>query len=203
MAEVRFGDGDALGVPVAVARALESSVEESGEPSSRAELLWRIRESADACAWARVVDMASRREYSTKEACDRLRRDGYASACVERVVARAVESRVIDDARFADAFVRGRLAQGWGPVRVERELALRGVEASEVPGWPDGYFAADGGGSVMERARTVLARRPVPERNAYPKLLRFLVSRGFPSAVARDVVVERLDAEREASEGEG
>lgn len=174
-------------VPVAVARALDAS--DGPEPTCRAELLYCIRERADACAWARVVDMASRREHSASEAVARLVRDGYSSTCAERAVERAKVARIIDDGRFVDSFVRAKLASGWGPLRIERELSLRGIEVGELPGWPDAYA---GDGSTKDRALELLSRRRIPDKNAYPKLVRFLASKGYPLSVAKDAVAERL-----------
>lgn len=181
--------GEELAVPVAVARALEAS--DAPEPTCRAELLFRTRETADSCAWARVVDMASRREHSFAEVVERLRGDGYSEACAERAAARGRDARVIDDRRFADSFVRAKLASGWGQIRIERELSRRGIVPSELAGWPDAYF---GDASPEERARELLERRRVPERNAYPKLVRFLASRGYPLSVAKDAVSEHLSS---------
>lgn len=191
LARVTPAGAESVMVPVAVARALHAS--DAPEPASRAELLFRIRETAYACAWARVVDMVSRREYSSQEATDRLRRDGYTSECAERAVSRARELRVINDARFAESFVRAKASAGWGPVRIERELSRRGVEASDVPGWPEEFFGA--GDDVLARATEAIASRRVPEKNAYAKLVRFLVSRGYPLSVAKDAVAARLAEE--------
>lgn len=184
-------------VPVAVARALHGS--DVPEPESRAELLYRIRETADACAWARVVDMVSRREYSSTEAIERLRRDGYSAECAARVVERAQRLRVISDARFAESFVRAKVSAGWGPVRIERELSRKGVEPADVPGWPEEFVGA--GDDVSARAREALERKRVPEKNAYPKLVRFLVSRGYSLSVAKDAVSARLAEESESEAG--
>lgn len=195
-ARIDFKEGEPLHLPVSVAREL--SAWDGPEAESRAEVLWRVRASADKVAWSRVVDMASRREYSALEATRRLERDGFSSACAKRAVDKAVGLRVIDDARFAECFVRSKLAAGWGPLRIERELSQRGVEPSGLPGWPEAFLREGGGGSVLDRAREALGRRPVPEKNAYPKLMRFLVSRGYPLAVARDAVSERLSAADDA-----
>lgn len=178
-------------VPVAVARALEAS--DGPEPTCRAELLYRIRERADSCAWTRVVDMASRREHSASEAATRLVRDGYSSACAERAVERAKAARIIDDGRFVDSFVRAKVASGWGPLRIERELSLRGIEVGELPGWPDAYTGEE---PATDRAFELLSRRRVPDKNAYPKLVRFLASKGYPLSVAKDAVEKRLACDR-------
>ncbi len=187
LAIVEVDGHEPLHIPVPVARKLEAS--EEGEPESRAELLYRVRKAAEACAWQRVIDMASRREYSSKEATDKLRFDGYSSACAESVVAKAQEKRIINDSRFAESFVRMKLASGWGPVRLERELSQRGVELRDVPGWPDEFLGQD---SVEDRARELLATKRIPEKNAYEKLVRFLATRGYPLSVAKSVVLDKL-----------
>lgn len=183
-------------VPVAVARALDSSDEP--EPTCRAELLYRVRETADACAWAKLVDLASRREHASEEVRQRLVRDGYSRTCAERVVERGIASHIVSDKRFVDSFVRMKLASGWGPVRIERELSRRGIDTSELEGWPEAFL---GESSPLERARELLARKRVPDKNAFPKLMRFLVSRGYQVSVAREAVSARLS--EEADEGHG
>ena len=191
LATVALDGGESLGVPVPVARRLDSPRE--SEPASRAELLYRIRELSDECAWAKLVDLVSRRDYSRKEASDRLSREGYSASCVEQTVQRACESRIINDARFAEYFVRAKVSAGWGPLRIKRELSHRGISVEDVPGWPDEFF--DDGGPA-ERAREVLSSKTIPEKNAYAKLVRFLVSRGYPLSVAKDAVSDRLSDAR-------
>lgn len=174
-------------LPVAVARKLEAS--DAPMPSSRAELLYNVRVAADECAWAKLIDLVSRRDYSSREAAERLVREGYSSACAQRVVERAVSSRIVNDARFAEYFVRAKVAAGWGPMRIERELSRRGVSAQDVVGWPEEFFGDEG---PEQRARELLECKAVPSVNAYPKLVRFLVSRGYPISVAKAAVSERL-----------
>lgn len=192
LATIALADGEVLHVPVPVAHMLVS--DDAKVPESRAELMWQVRETAEKVAWSRVVDMVSRREYSSEEARSRLVRDGFSTSCAERVVTRAQELRIINDARFAEAFVRSKLSQGWGPVRIERELSRRGVEAADVEGWPDAFLEETGEGDVLERARAAVAKRRVPEKNPYPKLVRYLVSRGYPVGIATSVAKERIDS---------
>lgn len=188
MAQVLVGDGESIAIPVAVARALNAS--DSPEPESRAELFYRIREAADVCAWARLVDLASRREHSCAEVLGRLRDAGYTPECAERAVERGRDKRILNDMRFADSFARSKAACGWGPLRIERELRNRGVEPSEMPGWPDEYLGED---PAQERALELLRRKRMPEKNAYAKFVRFLASRGYSLAVAKDAARARID----------
>lgn len=187
LARIETADSESIFVPVCVARRLDGA--DGPEPGSRAELLYEVRTLSDECAWSKLVDLVSRRDYSQKEAADRLVREGFSRDCASRAVERGVASRVVNDARFAEYFVRAKVSAGWGPMRIERELSRRGVPIEDVPGWPDEFFGDEG---PTQRARELIERKPVPRENAYPKLVCFLVSRGFSLSVAKDVVSERL-----------
>lgn len=177
-------------VPVAVAKELDSGV--MPEPESHAELLYNIREIADKLAFQKIIDMVSRREYSSKEAADKLKQYGYSSSCAKRTVKRAQETRIINDKRFTESYIRSKVFAGWGPVRIERELSLRGIDASSLEGWPEAYFEDM---SIQERAAELLSSKTIPSKNAYPKLVRYLVSRGYSMSVAKDAVAARLSGE--------
>lgn len=186
---------EAFSVPVAVGRALRAR-RRSGElaPGSRNELLHLLREVELECGRARVGDLVDRRDYSRKELLDRLGQDGYPSSVAEPLVERAVSCGMVDDARFADSFIRSKLACGWGRLKIERELGRRGIEAASLAGWPDEYLEE---GSESERAYELAARRRLTGKNDLQKLVRFLVSRGFSSSVAFDAARRVLDAQDE------
>ena len=183
---------DDLYIPVPVARKLESA--DSQEPQSHAELMYMIRELGDTCAWERLVDMVSRREYSSKEAEDKLVRDGFTRDCARRAIEKAITLRIINDERFAGSFIRMKLSAGWGLVRIERELAHRGVTLSDVAGWPEEFLDDE---SPEDRALELLERRRIPEKNPYQKLVRFLCSKGYPISVCTSVVSDYLSRARE------
>lgn len=177
-----------LSVPLAVGRVLCARGSELA-PASRAELLYHVRSIAERCALERIAALVERRDYAVREAEGRLCRDGYGTAAREAAVARARACGLLDDARFSAAYVRSKLSAGWGERRIALELSRRGIELDDVPGWPDEFLDRDG---EPARAYALLERRRVPERNAYGKLMRFLLARGFPAGVAREAVERRL-----------
>lgn len=178
-------------LPVAVGRRLDALAQESFEPSCRAELLHRVGELSRQCAHARMEDLVGRRDYSSGELAERLSLDGYPRAVVDEIVSRAQEVGIVDDARYGAAFARSKALSGWGRVKVERELARRGVDVSDIPGWPEEFFSAD---DERERALALASRRRLTGKNDYQKLVRFLGSRGFPAStsvsVAREVLAQ-------------
>lgn len=181
---------EAIRLPLAVARSLERK-QRTGEldPSSRAELLYQVNQISSARAWDRIAKLVDRRDYSSKEAADKLRQDGYSQKVVEATVERAVKARLIDDRRFAEVYIRTKVSAGWGLRRIERELSRRGIEAQELPGWPYDYLDPE---DERERALEVALRHRVTGKNQLQKMVRFLVGRGFATGVAYEAAREAL-----------
>ena len=186
-----------ISVPLAVAKSMERKRKEGLECGSRAELLYRIRETSVACARERIARLLAHRDYSQAEVSEKLRMDGYSSSCVEEVVSRAVSIGLVDDARFAESFVRTKVLSGWGIMRIERELSQRGVDASTVEGWPHDFLDED----EHERAYAVASTRSLSRRLSFASIARFLAARGFSSGVASQVARRIVaEAEEEAAE---
>ena len=110
----------------------------------------------------------------------------------DEVVARFVEVGLLDDGRFAELFARSKAAAGWGRIKIERELARRGVDATQLEGWPSDYLEED----ESETAFVLASRRRLSGKNDFQKLVRFLCGRGFPMGVAMDAA-KRVLAEAE------
>ena len=177
-----------LSIPVAVGRMLRQQ-SKALDVHSRAELLYELKRCAESCAWEKVCSLGSRRDYSSKELDDRLKRNGYTSSVRELVVKRALSCGLIDNDRFASAYIRTKLAAGWGERRIALELSHKGIELGDVPGWPEEFIDPD---NEVDRALSLLERKSLPRGDAYGKLMRFLVSRGFRMGCARAAVERRL-----------
>ncbi|MDD2767759.1 MAG: regulatory protein RecX [Methylococcus sp.] len=84
--------------------------------------------------------------------------------------------------RFAESFVRSRMARGFGVNRIRQELRLRGVEA-ELPGVGDPAWQAE-----MERVYARKYRgKPIaatPQERASRS--KFLMQRGFTPSQIQD-----------------
>lgn len=191
-ARLRPADGDeGLQVPVAVARAVVKAVREDPSATLGEGGLGRLVAAAStSCCAKRLTSMVDRRDYSSKEAADRLLRAGYPRDVVEDVCSRAQEGRLLDDARFAEAFIRSKAYSGWGRRRIEQELSRRGVDASSVAGWPDEFFEGE---SEFDRAWGLVSRRSVPAKNPYEKTVRYLVGRGYSYDVAKRCAARLLE----------
>ena len=179
------GGEEVVRVPVAVGKRLAAAGESAA--LTRAELLDLVDEVALSCARARIADLLGRRDYTSLEVSGKLAEEGSAPGVAERALAWARSCGLVDDARYGAAFARAKALAGWGRLKVERELARRGVSVDEVDGWPEEFFDP---GDELERARALAARRRLTGRNDYEKIARFLYGRGFSRSVALDVARE-------------
>ena len=110
---------------------------------------------------------------------------------VESVAALASEG-LQSDARYAESFVRSRIGQGKGPVRIRLELRERGLEPAAIED-AIGAAGADWFALASEvRVRKFGASPPAdfPEK---ARQMRFLEYRGFDSAHIRSAVSPRGD----------
>lgn len=135
------------------------------------------------------------RDHSALELERKLGRLGFSPQVVSEVMGAFRERRYIDDRRFCASFITMKRAAGWGRVRIEAELRRRGADPARlVDGYPASVFDQE---EDEQRAREALSRKRVPEKNPYPKLVRFLVARGFEYPLAKRLVSERLEGEAE------
>ena len=100
---------------------------------------------------------------------------------VQQVVDKLVDERFVDNARYADAFVRDKLRfSGWGRRRIVNALRTKQISL-EVISSLEHYFVDE---EDSERLTEMLEKkaRQVKARNAYDlrdKLVRFGLYRGF------------------------
>ena len=100
---------------------------------------------------------------------------------MQQVVDKLVDERFVDNARYADAFVRDKLRfSGWGRRRIVNALRAKQISL-EVISSLEHYFVDE---EDSERLTEMLEKkaRQVKARNAYDlrdKLVRFGLYRGF------------------------
>ena len=178
-------------VPVAVARALKSKNDKGElEVEGYRDLKDIIESISSDCAWKRLLNLIDLRDYSAQEADEKLRLDGYSEQVRASTVERGRSCHLIDDSRFGEFFIRGKISAGWGMDRISRELERRGVDPSTIPGWPDEYFSDE---NEYERARAIALRTHLSGKDDFPRIMRALSSKGFPSSIAYRVARDLAD----------
>jgi len=137
----------------------------------------------------KAMDYLARREHGRQELLAKLESAGFAPETAAEAVGRLAGEGLQDDRRFAGNFVRSRINQGKGPVRIRLELQQHGMEGSLVDEVLDAA-----GEDWAALARGIRVRKFGPGRPAdFPekaRQMRFLQYRGFESEHIRRALDE-------------
>ncbi|MDB5985049.1 MAG: regulatory protein RecX [Nevskia sp.] len=143
-----------------------------------------------ASARSQALRVLGRREQSGKELQAKLISQGFDQACASEVVQDLAKIGWQSDRRYAELLVRSRIAQGYGPRRIEAELATHGVDESTSRS-----ALAEAECDWSELAESVYRKRfktPAAKLADRQKRYRFLAGRGFDAEQIRKAL--RSDA---------
>lgn len=178
-------------VPAAVGKSMSLFYKDcGGRIGSRAELAYEVKRASLTAGKKRIESLLNRRDYSTKELLNKLRDDGFSSAVSAQLVDEAFASNLVNDARFAEVYARSKCYAGWGKLRIERELSRKGIDARELPGWPESYFEDE---DEKARAIELASRRRLTGKNDFQKIVRFLCGKGYSMNVSMDAARQVLE----------
>ena len=145
-------------------------------------------------ALAALMRLCARAEKSEGDARRLMRGWGLTEQDAEGVLARLVRERFIDDARYAEAFVREKLRlSGWGVFKIRSALQRKGIRRDVI----DAALAQTDRQQMDERlaqqldrkARTVKCSTPYELKN---KLIRYGLSLGYDYEAVLDAVSARV-----------
>ena len=143
-------------------------------------------------AYNKALGLLARREHSRRELRQKLDRGGYARDEASDALDRLGEQHYQDDERFAEALIRNRASQGYGPMRLRAELKSHGLSDARIRSLLDAAEIDWG-----ESAAAQLRRRYGAGGSADPaeraRRAQFLLRRGFPAATVRDVTHAEVD----------
>lgn len=130
------------------------------------------------------MDLLARREHSEQELSRKLASRNFEPELVESTVSELVSEGLLDNSRFAEAFVHSRYQRGQGPHKISSELRERGVDETLITACLDDPDLQWSG--LVEQVRV---KRFGPELPANFKersiQMRFLQQRGFtPEQIA-------------------
>ena len=138
----------------------------------------------------RALRHLARRDHSRAELAQKLAAHGSGEE-VEAVLDRMSELGLLSDARFAEAWVRGKGAR-FGTARLRHDLVRRGV----APDLIDAALDSECRDADLERARLVWRGKfgtPPDDAREWARQARFLHGRGFGSDVIRKLLKENPD----------
>lgn len=167
-------------------KGLELSAEEQRRILERESEL-RARSTA--------LNFISYRSRTEEEIRRRLARSDYRDEVIDDVVETLKTSGLIDDQAFAVNFAEGRFKTGgYGPRRVHYDLRRKGVGRAAADRAVEEVFSEDD--DVISTARDLGSRRweqlarEEDERKRRKKVYDYLVRRGFPHSMVRNVIDE-------------
>ncbi|TAL90458.1 MAG: regulatory protein RecX [Rhodanobacter sp.] len=143
-------------------------------------------------AYDKALGLLAGREHSRKELKTKLRQGGYDGEEAATALDRLGAQHYQDDDRFAEALVRRRIAQGYGPLRLRVELKSHSVPDARIR---ELLEEADTDWDTLAAAQ--LRRRYAATGSADPaeraRRAQFLLRRGFAAATVRRVTHADVD----------
>ncbi len=179
---IRFDDGTER---VTAASAVKALGLESGMSLAPPELDSMLAGVEPQLARDRALRLLGYRDRSTRELARRLEDDGYPEKVVRSLVDSLHTLGLVDDVRFAERLVETRVATGYGSRRILHELLECGIGREEAEALLE---ASEAVSFELDRLRALLRARPPADSHARERLLKKLVSRGFPPATVLDAM---------------
>ena len=141
-------------------------------------------------ALAALMRLCARAERSTGDALRLMQRWGLSEGDRQQVLQRLVRDRFIDDARYAEAFVRDKLRlSGWGEYKIRAALLRKGIARATIDAALRQTDRAAMGRRLEEqlrrKMRSLKGGTPFERRN---KLLRYGLSLGYDYETVGDLV---------------
>ncbi len=158
-------------------------------------------ETREEQAHALCLRLLTARSRTRSELSGHLAKRGYPDDVAETVLSRLAAVGLIDDADFAEQWVRSRRARaGKGKRALAAELRTKGVDADVIAAALDGIDAA----AERERAEQLVEQKlrrealaDADDTKVMRRLVGMLARRGYSQSMAVAVVSDGLAAERE------
>ena len=143
-------------------------------------------------AYDKALGLLARREHSRKELKLKLRQGGYEGEESTAAIERLGEQSYQDDDRFAQALVRSRVGQGYGPMRLRVELKSHGVGDARIRELLE-EAEVDWDASAAAQLRRRYGRAGPADYAERARRSQFLLRRGFDAATVRSVTHAEVD----------
>jgi regulatory protein len=131
------------------------------------------------------MNLLARREHSRHELGDKLRQRGFDAKEIDVALDQLETDNLLNDARYAESYLRQRIARGFGPLRIEQELQQRGIDSALI-GEAIEHTAPDWFAEMEQQREKKFGSEIPDDYNKRMKQARFLQNRGFsPSEVMR------------------
>ncbi len=146
-----------------------------------------MKEKSEQDAYLQLAALCAQAEHCQQEMRDKMKRWDIDAATQDRIVARLIKERYVDDERYARAFVKDKIRYNkWGRRKVQQGLWLKHIDddiqervLGEVD---DSEYLAVLRPLLKQKVRSIRAENDY-ERTQ--KLVRFALGRGFTFDIIR------------------
>lgn len=133
-------------------------------------------------AFQKIIAMASRKEIASANTRTRLLEYGYTESEANLAIERAIDYGIIDDQRFAECYLRSRVASGKGVYGALQDLERLGIEFAYEEELQDQIYELEL--EEEERAFQLLCSKPPRSKNQRDGAYRKLILQGYSSQIA-------------------
>ena len=145
------------------------------------------KETTEQEAYLQLAALCAQAEHCQQEMRDKMKRWGMAPEVQERVIARLIKERYIDDERYARAFVKDKIRYNkWGRRKVQQGLWMKriddDIQQRVLDEIDDDEYLSVLRPLLKQKSKSIRAESDY-ERNQ--KLVRFALGRGFTFDIIR------------------
>lgn len=149
----------------------------------------------------RMADLCARSEQCEQDIRMKLYKGGLSAADAEDVVRFLKSGGFLDNARYARSYVRDKFRLSlWGKQKIRVALMAKRISSADIAAALGEISAHDYKAAVMKLAASKAAGLDLNGENAQKeraKLYRFIVSRGYESALALQAVKRQIKAQQD------
>lgn len=149
-----------------------------------------MKEMTEQEVYLRLTALCAQAEHCQQEMRDKMKRWTVDETVQNRIIARLVKERYIDDERYARAFVKDKIRYNkWGRRKVQQALWLKRIDADiqqKVLDEIDEKEYLDVLRPLLKQKRKTIKAQSDYELNQ--KLLRFALGRGFTFDIIRQCI---------------
>ena len=151
-------------------------------------------------AYLQLAALCAQAEHCQQEMRDKMRRWGLDETVQNRIIARLVKERYVDDERYARAFVKDKIRYNkWGRRKVQQALWLKHIDSEiqqRVLDEIDEKEYLDVLRPLLKQKRKSI--RAMSDYELRQKLVRFALGRGFGFDIIRQCLdVDDIDIDEE------
>ncbi len=135
-------------------------------------------------AYRAAIQCLSRREFSGKELTEKLLQQGHAPELINDLLAALKAKDYQSDSRYCEMFVRTRMRQYYGPIKIAYELKQKGLSSHLI----NNELSKHDDDWLQLIAELIDKKQRSSKPIATDKLIKFLLTKGFDYSLIKQAL---------------